>query len=148
MADLDRFIEAQENVYDTALEEVKAGKKLTHWMWYIFPQINGLGMTTMSDYYGIRGLNEAKKYLEDNVLGARLREISGAVLELDETDPKNIFGEVDAMKLRSSMTLFEMVSSKEEDAVFGQVLDNFYDGMRDPLTIELCEEQKTAVKIR
>lgn len=146
MTDLNRFIVAQEGIYDDALNEVRAGRKETHWMWFVFPQVGGLGMTMMSNYYGICDLEEAKRYLADDVLGFRLREISKAVLELNEADPKKIFGSIDAMKLRSSMTLFEMATDKEEDLVFGQVLDKFYEGVRDPLTISICNERKAAVK--
>lgn len=146
MTDLNRFILAQEEIYDIALEEVRWGKKKSHWMWFIFPQLSGLGRTMMANYYGICDLEEAKRYLADDVLGTRLKEISEAVLGLEEAEPEEVFGEIDAMKLRSSMTLFEMATPKGEENVFGAVLDKFYSGERDALTIGLCKERMGAVK--
>lgn len=145
--DLKRFVEAQKDVYDIALKEVKNGRKTSHWMWYIFPQLSGLGRTSMANYYGISDLEEAKSYLADEVLGSRLREISSEVLKLEETNPEMIFGEIDAMKLRSSMTLFEMAGNTEDDLVFGKVLDKYYNGERDRLTISMCQERKMPVKV-
>ncbi len=145
--DLNRFIEAQKDVYDIALQEIKNGRKTSHWMWYIFPQLSGLGRTSMANYYGISDLEEAKSYLTDEVLGSRLREISNEALKLDEINPVMVFGDIDAMKLRSSMTLFEMAASTDEDLVFGKVLDKFYNGERDQLTISMCRERNSTVKV-
>lgn len=138
MADLQRFKDAQRNDYEQALQEVKSGRKRTHWMWYIFPQIHGLGMTPISDYYSIRSLREAKDYLKDLVLGARLVEISKALLELNTFDPHAVFGSPDDLKLRSCMTLFERADP--QNPVFGDVLDKYYRGERDQRTLEILDE--------
>lgn len=135
MADLQRFKDAQRNDYEQALQEVKSGRKRTHWMWYIFPQIHGLGMTPISDYYSIRSLREAKDYLKDPVLGAGLVEISKALLELNTSDPHAVFGSPDDLKLRSCMTLFERADP--QNPVFGDVLDKYYRGERDQRTLEI-----------
>lgn len=106
---LHRFIEAQEGVYPQALEELQDGRKRSHWMWYIFPQLAGLGRSYNSNYYGISGLKEAKSYLEHPVLGPRLREVSETILSLPTDNAAEVFGGIDSMKLRSSMTLFDLV---------------------------------------
>lgn len=139
MADLQRFKDAQRNDYEQALQEVKSGRKRTHWMWYIFPQIHGLGMTPISDYYSIRSLREAKDYLKDPVLGARLVEISKALLEQNTSDPHAVFGSPDDLKLRSCMTLFERADP--QNPVFGDVLDKYYRGERDQRTLEILDEE-------
>ncbi len=131
---LDRFIEAQENTYATALKEIKNGKKESHWMWYIFPQLRGLGKTQTSYVYGISGIEEAKAYLAHPVLSERIIEISEALLAHKDVMIVNILGGTDAKKLRSSMTLFALIS--EEDSVFHRVIDCFYDGKMDNLTIK------------
>ena len=123
MYDLDRFVKAQEKMYDIALNEIKNGKKISHFMWYIFPQLKGLGYSDISNYYGISGLDEAKEYLEDEILGNRLYNITLELLKIDEDDPINIFGNVDALKLKSSMTLFDIVS---DDEIFYDVLKKYY----------------------
>lgn len=133
--DLDRFLSAQEHSYDQALSEIRSGRKCSHWMWYIFPQLKGLGMTDTANYYGIDGLEEAKVYMQHPVLGARLIEMSEALLMLEETDPEKIFGYPDYLKCCSCMTLFEKVS---DNPVFGAVLDKFYSGKRDQKTCDLC----------
>lgn len=133
--DLDRFLYAQELTYDKALDEVKNGKKESHWMWFIFPQIIGLGLSDTALLYSISGIGEAKLYLEHEVLGPRLVEITKEVLALETDDPVEVFGEVDALKLNSSMTLFDYVS--EEDNVFKDVIDKFYDGKKDEKTLQL-----------
>ena len=138
MSELNRFVVAQNGVYERALNEVKRGYKETHWMWYIFPQINGLGFSNMAEFYGIRGLNEAREYLSDEVLGNRLKEISTELLKLDESDPIHIFGGVDSLKLRSSMTLFDYVSDSR-DNIFSKVIDKYYDGEKDGLTLDICD---------
>lgn len=140
MADLQRFKDAQRNDYEQALQEVKSGRKRTHWMWYIFPQIHGLGMTPISDYYSIRSLREAKDYLKDPALGARLVEISKALLELNTSDPHAVFGSPDDLKLRSCMTLFERADP--QNPVFGDVLDKYYRGERDQRTLEILDEDR------
>lgn len=140
MEQLDRFIKAQENMYLIALNEIKNGRKQSHWMWYIFPQIKGLGMSETSRYYGIDGEDEAKEYLDNEILGSRLREITSELLKLDINNPVDIFGTIDAMKLKSSMTLFDHVS---DDKLFSEVLDKYYNGEIDEKTILLCEKGKS-----
>ena len=130
---LDRFKEAQKRDFDIALKEVKAGHKRSHWMWYIFPQLAGLGMTETSQYYAIKNIKEATDYLMDNDLGTRLTEICKALLELKTNDPNKIFGSPDDLKLFSSMTLFDAVPATFP--VFGQVLDKFYEGRKDNRTM-------------
>jgi len=132
---LERFIEAQQNDYTTALSEIKSGKKRSHWMWYIFPQVLGLGFTSVSMQYGIKDLNEATAYLSNEILGKRLIEISNELLALDIDDANKIFGRTDSMKLRSSMTLFSLVPNA--DNVFQKVLDKFFDGKKDEKTLQL-----------
>ncbi len=139
MPDLQRFKDAQRNDYEQALQEVKSGQKRTHWMWYIFPQVHGLGMTSISDYYSIKSLQEAQDYLKDPALGARLVEISKALLELNTSDPHAVFGSPDDLKLRSCMTLFERADP--QNPVFGEVLDKYYGGERDQRTLEILDEE-------
>lgn len=134
MYDLDRFITAQEHSYKQALSEIKSGRKRSHWMWYIFPQIKGLGMTSTAHHYGIDGIEEAKAYIEHPILGARLIEISEALLSQEFENPEKILGYPDNLKCCSCMTLFELVS---DNPVFGNVLDKFYAGKRDKRTLEL-----------
>ena len=135
-SDLSRFVKAQEHDYAQALREIRAGRKRSHWMWYIFPQIQGLGFSSTAQYYAIRDLNEAKDYLAHPVLGARLKEISEALLELDGLSAHEIFGYPDDLKLRSCMTLFRMADLNCE--VFEQVLEKYYDGEPDRRTVELA----------
>ena len=104
---LERYIDAQERMYDRALAEVKSGKKITHWIWYIFPQMKGLGTSNNSIYYGIDSMEEAKAYIQHPILGARLREITTVFLNLHRVNAKDVFGELDAMKVRSCMTLLQ-----------------------------------------
>jgi uncharacterized protein (DUF1810 family) len=127
--DLERFIRAQEMDYRTALMEIRNGRKRSHWMWYIFPQIAGLGFSSTSKYYALKDLGEAKAYLDDETLGKRLIEISGVLLNLESDNARKIFGTPDDMKLRSSMTLFSRV--KGADSVFQKVLDKFFGGLPD-----------------
>lgn len=134
---LDRFLEAQERMHEIALKEIKNGEKESHWMWYIFPQLRGLGKSQMAYAYGINGLEEAKAYLAHPVLSARLIEISEALLEHKGKDIEDILGDIDAMKLRSSMTLFALIS--EEVSTFQRVLDCFYDSKMDEQTIKLTK---------
>lgn len=135
---LDRFLDAQEHTYEIALKEIKSGEKETHWMWYIFPQLRGLGKSQMAYAYGINGLEEAKAYLAHPVLSARLVEITEALLEHTDIIIEDLIGDLDVLKLRSCMTLFAFLS--EEGSVFHQVLDCFYDGKMDEHTIELIKQ--------
>ena len=137
--DLDRFIEAHNDDYNRALNEVKSGRKLTHWMWYIFPQIAGLGMSETAKYYEIKSLDEARAYLNNELLKDHIIEISNALLELDKTDPTEVFGDVDVLKLKSSMTLFSYVS---DDEIFNNVIDKYFNGSKDLTTVRICEEMK------
>ncbi|MCI8584626.1 MAG: DUF1810 domain-containing protein [Lachnospiraceae bacterium] len=132
---LERFLKAQESHYETALREIRAGRKRSHWMWFIFPQIAGLGRSSTAQYYAIRDLEEAKAYLEDAVLGENLLLISQALLEVDSDDAEAVMGWPDHLKLRSSMTLFAL--AKPDCPVFQKVLDKFYGGKKDAKTMEL-----------
>ena len=134
---LSRFLKAQENSYTTALNEISSGKKISHWMWYIFPQIKGLGKSYDARYYGISDLEEAQEYLANDILRERLLEICGALFALETNSPEKILGYTDAMKLKSSMTLFLMADSKYE--IFQAILDKFYNGERDVLTLRILE---------
>jgi uncharacterized protein (DUF1810 family) len=132
--DLDRFALAQLHTYDGALEELRRGRKTGHWIWFIFPQVAGLGHSAMSETYAITSLDEARAYLAHPVLGARLRKCAGAVLEYRGRTAEEIFGPLDAMKLRSCMTLFHRAAPDE--LVFARVLDRFYGGIADEATEE------------
>ena len=132
---LERFLEAQQSDYAIALSEIKNGRKQSHWMWYIFPQVFGLGYTGTSIMYAIKSLDEAAAYLNHEVLGKRLIEISNALLVLETSDAYKVFGSTDNMKLRSSMTLFSLVPGA--DKVFREVLDKFFDGRVDERTLQL-----------
>lgn len=144
MSDLKRFIDAGKRDFDTALREIRAGRKRSHWIWYVFPQIAGLGMSSTSRYYAIQSLKEAEDYLADPYLGANLREISSALLALDTDDPYEVFGSPDDMKLCSSMTLFEVAADRagraEDRKLFAAVLEKYYGGRRDPRTIEILKK--------
>ena len=133
---LDRFLEAQERDYEIALGEITNGRKYSHWMWYIFPQLRGLGKSDMSYNYGISGLQEAREYLAHPVLCERLTKICEALLEHKGKNAYDIFGSIDAKKLKSSMTLFAIASN--EGSVFHQVLDCFFDGKMDKRTLALA----------
>ena len=135
---LERFRSAQQNYYQTALQEIKAGQKHSHWMWFIFPQIAGLGYSEMARYYAIRDMDEAKAYMEDDMLGQNLVEISEALLETESSDAQEVMGWPDNLKLKSSMTLFAL--AKPECEVFQKVLDKFFHGEPDQKTVEiLCD---------
>jgi uncharacterized protein (DUF1810 family) len=133
--DLTRFVEAQEGDYQQALSEIRAGRKRSHWMWYIFPQLRGLGHSSMAQRYAIRDLDEATVYLGDSVLGPRLVEISQALLGLSSNDATAVMGKPDDLKLWSCMTLFSLVGGA--DPVFVQVLEKFYGGRRDERTVSM-----------
>lgn len=134
MDGLERFVKAQEHDYGYALQEIKNGHKRSHWMWYIFPQLKGLGRSETATYYGIENRAEAAAYLAHPVLGSRLLEICGELLKLDTSDAHAVFGRPDDLKLKSSMTLFYLVSG---NPVFKAVLDKYFDGEMDALTISL-----------
>ena len=134
--DLSRFHKAQQGSYETALAEIRSGRKRSHWIGYIFHQLQGLGFSSTAQYYAIENLEEAKAYLADPVLRERLLEISNALLALDSCDPSEVMGYPDDLKLRSSMTLFSL--AEPECTVFRDVLDKFYDGQEDSRTIALC----------
>jgi uncharacterized protein (DUF1810 family) len=134
---LTRFLDAQDGGrYDRALAEIGDGRKTTHWMWFVFPQHIELGHSATAKFYGISGLGEAQAYFAHPVLGARLVEITRAVLANDDA-PEHIFGSIDALKLRSSMTLFALAAP--EESVFGAVLEKFYDGDLDAATVTLLQ---------
>ena len=138
--DLERFKKAQERDYATALAELHAGRKRTHWIWYVFPQIVGLGRSSTARYYAISGLEEAKAYLDDPLLESRLLECAQALLDAPTNDPRAVLGFPDDLKVCSSMTLFEAAaegSARWEK--FGHVLDKFYGGTRDQATLDLLE---------
>ena len=138
MNDLNRFTEAQKNDYETALAEVKRGRKQSHWMWYIFPQIAGLGFSSTSKFYAIKDAAEAENYLAHPILGNRLIEISNALLEVEGKTASQIFGSPDDAKLKSSMTLFGALENT--NPVFQKVLDKYFDSAKDRKTLELIGE--------
>lgn len=131
---LQRFIDAQESVYPLALEEIKNGRKQSHWMWFIFPQIQGLGFSATSKLYAIKDNQEAEAFLKHSLLGSRLITISNELLKLNSNDAHTIFGSPDDMKLQSSMTLFS--SLKNADPVFDLVLQKFFKGIKDRNTLQ------------
>ena len=135
MDDVSRFTEAQRRTFRTALSEIKRGRKMSHWMWYIFPQVAGLGLSSTAQYYSLSGLDEAKAFLADDYLRGNLLEISHALLELPENDAEAVMGWPDCLKLRSCMTLFKYAAPDE--SVFHQVLDKYYRGEDDFRTIDL-----------
>lgn len=134
---LERFVEAQEGDYEDALAEIRAGEKQSHWIWYVFPQMKGLGMSWTSEFYGIADLDEAKAYLVHPVLGARLREITAAILQHRRESARKILSYPDDLKVCSCMTLFDAI---EPNGIFAEVLDVFYGGKRDDLTIGLLRK--------
>jgi len=136
---LERFVEAQEGDYEDALAEIRAGEKQSHWIWYVFPQMKGLGMSWTSEFFGIADLDEAKAYLAHPVLGARLREITAALLQHRHESARKILGYPDDLKVCSCMTLFDAI---EPNGIFAEVLDVFYGGQRDELTIGLLRKDK------
>jgi uncharacterized protein (DUF1810 family) len=137
---LQRFLDAQQMSYEQALTEIQHGKKRTHWMWFIFPQILGLGFSETSKFYAIRNRQEAEDYIKHPVLGKRLVTICRALLDLSDNDANRVFGSPDDLKLQSSMTLFS--SLKNTDPVFQFVLDKFFNGLKDKRTLEILEEEK------
>ena len=138
--DLERFADAQEDSYEQALLEIKSGQKRSHWMWYIFPQIEGLGHSAAALHYSIRSLAEAKAYLEHPVLGPRLIICVEALLNLENRSANDIFGLLDAKKLRSSATLFAAASPGE--STFQQLLSKYFRGEHDPATLRLLKSHR------
>jgi uncharacterized protein (DUF1810 family) len=133
--DLQRFLDAQAGgTYEGALAELRAGRKRGHWIWFVLPQLRGLGLSPTSQHYGITGLDEARAYLAHPVLGPRLRRCFQVLADLDDPDPGRVLGSVDAVKLRSSATLFE--AAAPEEPVFTAVLERWFDGERDRATLE------------
>lgn len=134
---LNRFVEAQSNIYAQVVRELRQGRKTSHWMWYVFPQIKGLGHSAAAMYYAISSLDEATQYLDHPVLGNRLIECCRILLGLENKTAGDIFGSVDAMKLKSSMTLFSLVS---DNPVFSRVLDKYYKGIKDSATLKIVSQ--------
>jgi uncharacterized protein (DUF1810 family) len=130
--ELERFVEAQEPLYPSVVEELRQGVKSGHWMWFVFPQVAGLGRGPMSERYAIRSLEEARAYVAHPVLGARLRECARLVVAIPDRSAEEVFGPIDARKLRSSMTLFRLADPDEP--VFTEVLDRYFGGGSDPAT--------------
>ena len=133
--DLERFVSAQSGSYARALDEIRAGRKRSHWIWFVFPQIRGLGLSPTSQHYGVSGIDEARAYLSHPILGSRLRECAEALLALEGRTASAIMPYPDDLKLRSSMTLFERVAGP--DSVFSRVVEKYYQGHRDERTLEL-----------
>ena len=132
--ELSRFVEAQEGVYEEALAELRRGRKTSHWMWFVFPQLVGLGRSGMARRYGISSLEEARAYLDHPLLGSRLRECTGAVVAVPDRTAHQIFGSPDDLKLRSCMTLFAQAG---DDGCFREALERFFGGAEDERTLEL-----------
>lgn len=145
MFDLERFIKAQDSdkAYDGALREIRKGCKQTHWIWFVFPQLRGLGHSSMAEYYGISSLLEAKAFLCNVTLRSRLEEISKALLKHEWKEAATVFGELDAMKVRSCMTLFDIV---EPETLWRRVLDQFFAGQRCQLTLDLADMQTAGLE--
>ena len=137
--DLDRFVTAQDREYETVLGELRRGRKTSHWIWFIFPQIAGLGHSAMSQHFAIGSLDEARAYLAHPILGPRLRECARLVLAVEGRTAEEILGSIDAMKLRSSMTLFHRAAPDRPE--FALVLDRYYAGVADPATDERLESE-------
>jgi uncharacterized protein (DUF1810 family) len=135
--DLQRFVDAQEPVYDTVLEELRDGRKRSHWIWFVFPQLSGLGTSAMAERYGISSRDEAGAYLAHDVLGPRLLECTRLVRDIDGRSIEEILGWPDNLKMRSSMTLFARSTADNDD--FVAVLDKYYNGEADPVTVERLE---------
>jgi uncharacterized protein (DUF1810 family) len=140
--DLDRFVVEQGRVYEDVVDELRRGRKTGHWIWFIFPQVAGLGNSFMSERFAIASLDEARDYLAHPILGERLRECAGLVLETSGRTAEQIFGSIDAMKLRSCMTLFHRAAP--EETIFAQVLDRYYGGVMDEATDARLEADPTA----
>jgi len=133
-----RFLSAQQNIYSHVLKELKAGKKTSHWMWFIFPQIDGLGHSATSKYYSIKSINEAKEYIDHPILGKRLLECSNIILQIEGKSVEDIFGYPDYLKLKSCMTLFNYAVPKHK--VFADVLNKYFAGEQDEQTISILQK--------
>jgi len=138
--DLSRFTNAQENIYDSVLAELRNGRKRTHWMWYIFPQVDGLGHSATAKHYAIKSPEEARQYMNHPVLGQRLMECAEAVCAVEGRSASEIFGYPDHLKLKSSMTLFAYVAVP--GSVFSRVLDKYFNGEQDALTLQILDKLK------
>jgi uncharacterized protein (DUF1810 family) len=138
--DLQRFVDAQDPAYDTVLAELRGGAKRSHWIWFVFPQLRGLGRSPTAAHYGIASLDEARAYLAHDVLGPRLAECTRLVLAIDGRSVEDIFGWPDNLKVRSSMTLF--AHATDDNADFRGVLDKFYGGEEDPATVERLSQAR------
>lgn len=136
-----RFIKAQENMYETALAEVRNGKKESHWIWFVLPQLRGLGHSYNSNYYGLDGLEKTRLYLDNPILNAHLREAVGVLLSLPTNNPESIFGKLDALKLKSSMTLFDAAQPND---IYAKVLDKYFSGQRDKRTNAIIKKADSA----
>jgi uncharacterized protein (DUF1810 family) len=132
--DMQRFVDAQDRIYNAVLDELRDGRKRSHWIWFVFPQLRGLGRSPTALHYGISSIDEAKAYLAHDVLGPRLRECARLVAAIDGRSAEDVFGWPDNLKVRSSMTLFALAT--DDNADFRAVLDKFYDGVHDPLTVD------------
>ena len=135
---LQRFVAAQEKIYEQVLHELRDGRKRTHWMWFVFPQLDGLAFSSTAKFYAISSLDEAKAYLQHDVLGRNLHECAQTVLVIEGRSVHDIFGSPDDLKLKSCMTLFEFVDGPE--SIFGKVLDKLYAGERDDKTLQLLQK--------
>jgi uncharacterized protein (DUF1810 family) len=138
--DLSRFVQAQAETYEHALSEIQSGRKRTHWMWYIFPQIDGLAFSSTSKYYSIKSTDEARAYLDHPVLGPRLRQCAEAALATADRSATAIFGNPDDLKLRSCATLFASISAS--GSVFQRVLEKFFEGVSDPKTLIILDSAR------
>lgn len=138
---LNRFLTAQQNSYTAALSELRAGRKQSHWIWYVFPQLKGLGMSANSELYGLSGLAEARAYLADPVLGQRLKESTNTMLTHRSRTAASVLGELDALKFKSCLTLFALADPSEK--IFADALDCFFKGEQDARTLKLLEARKT-----
>ncbi len=138
--DLRRFVDAQDLVYDTVVDELRNGEKRSHWIWFVFPQLRGLGRSPTAKRFGISSLDEARAYLAHDVLGPRLRECAQLVARIDGRSIEAIFGWPDNLKVRSSMTLF--MRATDDNADFRAVVDKFYDGVEDSATLEELNEER------
>jgi uncharacterized protein (DUF1810 family) len=142
--DLERFVAAQQPIYATVTAELRAGRKQSHWMWFVFPQIAGLGSSDIAERYAIASLDEARAYLAHTVLGQHLRECTALVLEVKDKSAHDIFGFPDTLKFRSCMTLFAHAAPEDTETVFHHALARFYDGEDDEKTAQVLERQKRA----
>ena len=141
-ADLIRFLDAQDQIYEQVVEELAKGRKETHWMWFIFPQLAGLGRSGMAQHYAIRDLEQAKRYLAHSILGPRLRQVVKLLMDQKGKSAFEILGSPDDLKLRSCLTLFREAASKDSDRVlFTNALDQFYRGEPDRRTLEFLESK-------